>query len=151
VSDHIESKLDRILSRLDFIEDQIDDIFDILSRLPVLSPAKSATLSLITLKGATTMPLKAHVNDKPGIASYQEFDGPNGSGNKVPPTGTVTFTSSDPTVATVDSSTGQLVYLAIGTTTISGVDSGTGLSATDDLTLIASVAVSAVLTLTPGV
>lgn len=96
------------------------------------------------------MPLTVHLNDKPGIASYQEFDGPGGTGNKVPPTGAVAYASDAPAVATVDPATGQLAYLSAGVATISGSDGG-NLPASDVLTVVASVAVSATLTLNPGV
>src|SRR6267142_4804783 len=68
--------------------------------------------------------LIVHLNDSPGVAVYQEFDGPGGTGNKVPPSGIVTYTSSDTTVATVDSATGALTYIAAGSTVISASDSG---------------------------
>lgn len=115
----------------------------ILSLLP--RRAKSATL---TLNGETM--LTVHLNDAPGSASFQEFDGLNGSGNRVPAIGPVSFASSDPTIAAVDPNTGSLSYVAAGTATISGTDAGNSLTASDVLTVIASLAVSAVLTLTPG-
>ena len=96
------------------------------------------------------MPLTVHVNDVPGVAIYQEFDGPNGTGNMVPPTGTVAYKSDNPSVATVDATTGQLAYLSAGDTTISADDSG-NLPASDLLTVVASVAVSSTMTLQPGV
>jgi hypothetical protein len=119
-----------------------------------LSRAESATLTLVTHprhnhKGEH-MPLTVHVNDKPGLAVFQEFDGPTGTGNKVPPTGAVTFASSNPAVATVDATSGALAYLSAGTTSISGADSSNGLTASDTLTVVAAPAVSATLTLVPG-
>jgi hypothetical protein len=111
--------------------------------------ARSATLTLFDSKG-NTMPLQVHVNDKPGTAVYQEFDGPGGTGNKVPPTGAVVYASDTPAVATVDPSTGALAYLSAGTATISASDGG-NLPASDMLTVIASVAVSSTMTLNPGV
>src|SRR5882762_8537958 len=62
--------------------------------------------------------LTVHVNDNPGRAIYQEFDGLNGTGNKVPPVGTVTYASDNPAVAVVDAATGALVYVAEGTAVI---------------------------------
>jgi hypothetical protein len=117
----------------------------------IFPQARSATLTFKTEKGTTHMPLTVHVNDKPGTAIFTEFDGPGGTGNKVPPVGAVSFTSSDPAVATVDATTGALGYLTAGSTTISGMDAGNSLTASDVLTVIASVAVSATLTLQPGV
>jgi len=109
----------------------------------------SSVLVIKTIKGEFKM-LTVHVNDKPGVAVYQEFDGPNGTGNKVPPVGTVSYSSSDPTVATVDSTTGQLAYLKAGSTVITGNDSGVSLPASDTLTVLAGTPVSSTLTLTPG-
>jgi len=119
--------------------------------LRILRPhhARSATLKFITGNGATSMPLTVHVNDKPGKAVYQEFDAANGTGNKVPPTGTVAYASDNAAVATVDAATGQLAYVSAGTATISASDSG-NLPASDVLTVIASTAVSSTLTLNPG-
>jgi hypothetical protein len=110
----------------------------------------SSRLVFHTFKGVFHMSLTVHVNDKPGVAVYQEFDGPNGTGNKVPPVGTVSYSSSDPTVATVDSTTGQLAYLKAGSTVITGNDSGVSLPASDTLTILAGTPVSSTLTLTPG-
>jgi len=83
------------------------------------------------------------------MAVYQEWDGQNGTGNKVPPTGTVAYASDNPAVATVDPVSGQLAYVSDGDTTISASDSG-NLPASDLLTVVASTAVSSTLTLQPG-
>lgn len=96
------------------------------------------------------MPLTVHLNDTPGSAKYQEFDGSAGAGNKVPPTGVVAYSSDAPTVATVDASTGALTYVGAGSATISASDGG-NLPASDVLTVVASVAVSSTLTLSAGV
>jgi hypothetical protein len=94
------------------------------------------------------MPLTVKLADVAGTAAYQEWDGPNGTGNHVPASGTVTYSSDDPSVATVDAHTGQLAYVAIGSTTIRASDSGT-LPASDVLTITSNGA-SATLTLNPG-
>jgi uncharacterized protein YjdB len=96
------------------------------------------------------MSFTVNLNDKPGIAVYQEFDGPNGTGNKVVPTGIVAYASDNPSVATVDVTTGQLAYVGVGSAVISASDGG-NLPASDVLTVAAAVAVSSTLTLTPGV
>ncbi len=96
------------------------------------------------------MALTVNLNDKPGVAVYQEFDGPNGTGNKVAPTGTVSYSSDNASVATVDASTGALAYVGVGSAVISASDSGR-LLASDTLTVLAAVAVSSTLTLEPGV
>jgi len=115
-------------------------------------PAVSATLVFQNSEGEP-MDLSAHVNDVPGIAIFQEFDGPGGTGNPVPAIGPVSFVSDTPAVATVDPATGQLTYISAGTAKITGTDAGNGLTASATLTLNASVAPaqSATLTLQPGV
>jgi uncharacterized protein YjdB len=93
------------------------------------------------------MPATIHVNGHGAVAVFTEFDAPGGTGNKVPPIGPVSFTSSDPTVATVDA-TGNCAAVAPGTVTISATDAGNSLSASDTLTVTAAIAVSATLVLT---
>jgi uncharacterized protein YjdB len=83
-------------------------------------------------------------------ATYLEWSGPAGTGTQVPPTGTVSYASDTITVATVDPVTGICTGVAAGTANISGVDSGTGLTASDVLTVATAPpppAVSATLTL----
>ena len=83
-------------------------------------------------------------------ATYLEWSGPGGTGVQVPPTGASTYSSDTPAVATVDPNTGICTGVSAGTANISGVDSGTSLSASDVLTVVAApppVAVSATLTL----
>jgi hypothetical protein len=110
--------------------------------------AKSARLIFTNSQGETTMPASAHVNDKPGSYKYQEFDGPNGTGNKVPPTGAVVYKSDAPTVATIDPASGQLTYVGPGVANISADDGG-NLPASDALTLSAAIAVSSTLAFVP--
>jgi len=86
---------------------------------------------------------------KTAQAVWQEFSGPNGTGDKLPPAGALTFTSSDPTIATVDPSSGLITAVAIGTATISGVDAANNLTASDSLT-DTEVATSATLTIVPN-
>lgn len=96
------------------------------------------------------MDLTVHVNDIPGSALYQEFAGPNGTGQVVPALGKVVYTSSDPTVATVDPVTGAFVYLKAGVTTISANDGGL-MPASAVLTVTNPPAASATMTLKAGV
>ena len=96
------------------------------------------------------MPLTVHLNDAPGSAVFQEFDGLNGTGNKVPAIGPVTFASDNTAVATVDPNTGALGYIGAGIANISGTDAGNSLTASDALTVTANLAVSATTTLLPG-
>jgi hypothetical protein len=136
-----------ILFILERIADTLDDVDAKLSQL-LPKQAKSSTLTFLNAKGEKQM-ANAHVNDKPGSYKYQEFDGPNGTGNPVPPTGTVAYASDNPAVATIDPASGQLAYVGAGTTNISASDSG-NLPATDVLTLSAAAAVSSTLVFTPG-
>lgn len=70
------------------------------------------------------MPASIQVGGAGAKAVYQEFDGPNGTGNAVKPVGTVSFASDNPAVATVDVS-GNITAVAAGTANISASDSGT--------------------------
>jgi len=81
---------------------------------------------------------------------YQEWDGPNGTGNPLPPAGPVSYASSDSSIATVDPSSGQVTAVANGTATISATDSANSLSASDIVTVAisAATAVSATLVIT---
>jgi len=98
--------------------------------------------------------LTVKMGDKPGGAVFQEWDGPNGTGNKVPPVGVVGYVSDNPAVATVDPVTGAFAYISPGTANITGSDNGVGgLSATDQLTVLPAASVppvSATITLQPG-
>lgn len=93
------------------------------------------------------MPATIHVNGNGAVAVFTEFDQPGGTGNKVPPIGPVSFSSSDVTMATVDAN-GNCAAIAPGTVTISATDAGNGLTASDVLTVTAAPAVSATLALT---
>lgn len=123
----------------------VREIFHILGRR-----ARSATLTFINSKTGETMPLTAHVNDVPGTFVFTEFDGPAGTGGKVPPIGPVTITSDNTSVAVVDPTSGQLAYIGPGVANITGLDAGNGLTASDVLTLTANVAVSATGVLVAG-
>lgn len=111
---------------------------------------RSATLTFINSKTGETMPLTAHVNDVSGTFVFTEFDGPAGTGGKVPPIGPVTNTSDNTSVAVVDPTSGQLAYIGPGVANITGLDAGNGLTASDVLTLTANVAVSATGVLVAG-
>jgi hypothetical protein len=116
----------------------------------ILTPRLSATLRIHTHhhRGDQDMPATLLVG-KTAQAVWQEFSGPNGTGDKLPPAGALTFTSSDPTIATVDPSSGLITAVAIGTATISGVDAANNLTASDSLT-DTEVATSATLTIVPN-
>jgi hypothetical protein len=91
------------------------------------------------------MDITVHLNDKPLKAALVEFDGANGVGDVVPAVGAPAYTSSDPTIATVDPATGVLAYIKAGFTTITGTDPGNQMTASGVLTVTAGLAVSATL------
>lgn len=115
---------------------------------------RSAVLTLESGQGEIKMPLTVKMGDNPGGAVFQEFDGPNGTGNKVAPVGAVVYSSDNPAVATIDPSTGAFAYISPGVANITGADNGAGgLSASDALTVMPATPVapvSATLTLQPG-
>ena len=83
-------------------------------------------------------------------AVFQEWDGPAGTGNKVPNAGPTAFTSDNPAVATVDAASGAVTAVGAGTANITGTDPVNSLTASDVLTVTGPVAgppVSATLTL----
>lgn len=133
----------KIEKDLQQIAADVKNIRDILSRT-----AESATLTFRSESMDATIQVGKTAN-----AVFAEFDGPNGTGNQVPPTGAVSFASDNPSVATVDPTTGLCTGLAAGTANISGTDAGNGLQASAVLTVTAAgggTAQSATLTLTPN-
>lgn len=111
----------------------------------ILTPRLSASLSI---KGDSTMPATLLVGQS-ATAIWQEFSGPNGTGDKLPPAGAVTFSVDNAAVATVDPSSGAIMAVAIGTATISGTDAANSLTASDTVT-VTETAQSATLTVTPN-
>ncbi len=110
----------------------------------IFEPRLSATLKL----QGENMPATLLVG-KTATAVWQEWSGPNGTGDKLPSAGAVSFTSSDPAVATVDPSSGLVTAVALGTATISGTDAANTLTASDSVT-VTETAQSATLTVTPN-
>lgn len=110
--------------------------------------AKSAQLTISDTEGNILMPATLAVG-KTAVAVLHEFDGLNGTGNELAPIGPVSFTSSDPTIATVDASSGLVTAVAAGAVTITGTDAGNGLSASDTVSDSPVVAQSATLVITP--
>lgn len=119
------------------------EIRDTLRRiLHIVIPRRSASLTI-----GGTVPATITVG-KTATAQWQEWSGPNGTGDKLPPAGQVNFSSSDTNIATVDAN-GLVTGVAAGTTTISGTDAANNLTASDSLTVqaVQEVAQSATLTL----
>ena len=80
-------------------------------------------------------------------SAWQEWSGPNGTGDPLPPAGAVTYSSDNTAVATVDPNSGVATGVALGNCNIVGVDGANTLTAKDSLT-VTEVAQSATLTLT---
>jgi len=133
-----------IEANVGFLTEQINNANIRLIKIEsILRPAVA-----ISAKG-TLMPATIHVNGKGATFTFTEFDGLAGTGNVVPPSGPITYVSSNVTVATVDA-TGQVAAVAPGTCSISGSDpaSANQVSASDTLTVTADAAVSATGVLT---
>jgi hypothetical protein len=94
-------------------------------------------------------PATIHVNSTSAQVTFQEFDGPNGTGNKVPPIGPISFTSDTPATLTVDQASGKITPVAEGTATVTTTDMGNNLSDTNLVTVVAATAQSLVATVTP--
>jgi hypothetical protein len=112
-----------------------------------LKPPKAHSAKLDIMKTGGFMPLTLKIGDT-FTARLHEFTGPDGSGSELPPVGTVSFSSEDSSIATVDPLTGAGVAVAPGTAKIIGTDGGNGLSAGDVVTVAEPTAVSAILELT---
>jgi hypothetical protein len=120
------------------------DIRDLLRRLfRCHGKALSSSLVFVDSKGEFHMDVTVHLNDPPLRAFLAEFDGPNKTGNLVPGIGPTSYTISDPTIATVDPVTGNLVYLKQGQATVVGLNAGNQLTSSGVLTIISGVAQSA--------
>ena len=75
--------------------------------------------------------------------AYQEWDGPNGTGNEVTPVGPLSYASSNSAIATVDSN-GNVAAVAVGQCTMTVTDAGNGLTASQICNVV-DTAVSATL------
>lgn len=72
-------------------------------------------------------------------------------GAELAPIGPVSYSSSDPTIATVDPASGLITAVAPGTATITGLDGGNSLTASDSVSDTPLVATVATLVITPTV
>lgn len=125
----------------------------------ILRPrARSATLNVVEcrtswinhLGGLHRMPATIKVGGT-ATAVYKEWTGPDGTGSEIPPLSAPSFSSSDPTVASVDGN-GLVTGVGAGSATITGTDHLNSLSGTDTVTVEAPppppTAVSATLVVT---
>lgn len=135
--ERLERKLNAILRRLGILIAEEEEE----------NAAKSAKLVISDSKGNRLMPATLQVGQT-ATAVLKEFTGLNGSGVEIAPVGPVSFSSSDAAIATVDPTSGLVTAVGPGTATITGLDSGNGLSASDVVSDTPVVAQSAVLTLT---
>lgn len=109
---------------------------------------KFAKLKLIDSKGnLISMPAQLAVG-KTATAVLQEFV--VAGGPVVPNIGPVVFSSSDATIATVDPASGLITAIAPGVATITGLDQGNSLTASDTVSDTAPVATIAQLVITPN-
>lgn len=92
--------------------------------------AKSLVVKILDSKGNTLMPAVLQIGQT-AQAVAQEFSGPNGSGSPLPLAGVIAWTSSDPTIATVDPASGLVTAVGAGQATITGTDPANGLSGSD--------------------
>ena len=145
---HHESELEKILERVLHLpskeQTQLRAVLDILFP-PV---AKSATFKL---KGDSPMPVSIAVGQTTS-GVFTEFDGPNGTGNVVAPSGPLAFASDNAAVATVDPASGIVTGVSAGTCNIGCQDpaSANKVTASDSLTVTggaSGVAVSATFVL----
>ena len=142
--EHIERRLARLERKIDAL---LIGLNILIVEEDEENAAKSAKLTFLDSKGKTLMPATLSVGQT-ATAQLHEFTGLNGSGSEIPPIGPVTYSSSDDTIATVDASTGLVTAVGPGVATITGLDSGNGLSASDIVSDTPVVAQSATLTLT---
>lgn len=94
-------------------------------------------------------PASIHLNSTTAQVTFQEFDGPNGTGNPLPPVGPMSYASDTPATLTVDPASGKISPVAVGTATITTTDTGNGLSDTNLVTVVADTAESLVASITP--
>lgn len=129
---------------VELLQEILENVKEI--RKCVCRPKRFAVLMFYnySAKGAR-MPATIQVGQT-ATAVLHEFE----SGTEVPPIGPVTYSSSDPTVATVDPSSGVCTGVAAGSCAITGSDSGNGLSASDSLTVTSVVLRTATLVITPN-
>ena len=73
-----------------------------------------------------------------GTPLVQEWSGPAGTGNVLPPVGAIGYVSDTPAVATVDPVVGTLTLVSAGTANITATDAGDNLSDTVAVTVTAA-------------
>jgi|HubBroStandDraft_2_1064218.scaffolds.fasta_scaffold00006_48 hypothetical protein len=139
---------DEFKHKLDRLEREFAEIRILLSRIeklllqsfPNCGKAVSAVMVFINARGESQkMDITVNLTDAPLQASQVEFSGPNGTGTIIPAIGPTTYTSSDPTICTVDPNTGNLTYVTVGVVTISGNNAGNSLKSSGTVTIVSIV------------
>jgi hypothetical protein len=110
--------------------------------------ATFARLYIIDSKGNRLMPAQLLIGQT-ATAVLHEFVSQGGA--ELAPIGPVSYSSSDPTIATVDPASGLITAVAPGTATITGLDGGNSLTASDSVSDTPLVATVATLVITPTV
>lgn len=117
---------------LDHIDKTLRKMCDLIEKLICLLThhvAKSLVVQIHDLKG-NIMSASLQIGQT-ATAVATEWSGPNGTGTILPPAGPIAFSSSDPTIATVDPVSGLVTAVGVGTATITGTDATNGLSGSD--------------------
>jgi Bacterial Ig-like domain (group 2) len=109
--------------------------------------ATFATLRFYDSEGRILMPATLSVGQT-ATAVLHEFVSQGGA--ELAPIGPVSYASSDPTIATVDPTSGLVTAVAAGTATITGTDAGNSLSASDSVSDQPLTATVATLVITPN-
>lgn len=121
-----------VIHRLDRIIKLLEEILSVGKKIYAILPKKahSATLRVQGDDGMAEIKV-----GKTGQAKFTEFDGPNGTGNEVPPVGQVVYESGDPAIATIDA-TGLVTGVAPGTVVLHATDQGNSISASEAETIV---------------
>ena len=138
-----------LLNELQGFREDMKQIRELLVKIyEAIRPRLSATL---TFKGGKRV--ISILVGQTAAPAYQEWSGPNGTGDELPAAGAVTYQSSNPAVATVDPNSGIVTGVSAsggsGTATITATDAANNLSATCQVTVV-EVAESATLNYTPN-
>jgi uncharacterized protein YjdB len=129
------------------IGDELHEIAHLLRRLVGKQHATFATLIISDSKGNRLMPATLPVG-KTATAVLHEFVSAGGA--ELAPIGPVSYTSSAPAIATVDPASGLITAVAAGVATITGLDGGNQLTASDSVSDTPLVATVATLVITPN-
>jgi hypothetical protein len=149
--DDKDERLFRVLNDIELDLHNISESLATIANEEAPPKADTATLTLIVQGVTMGNPVTVQLGLSGGVSHFVESV--KASGVIVPAIGPVAYTSDNPSVATIDPSTGNWVPVAVGTANISALDQGNGLTDTVALTVIAApppVADTAVLTLVPN-